>query len=134
MCKFRFAHVSVIKVIPSGARDVTVRNFSTKIERQLAGMGISANEYQFGTTTGHPAIASNKLKHPDDCFYPGSRKVRNGDIVAWPTFVVEADVSESVPRLHQDATWWFANFGRMARIGLVISVRKNTKTMIIERW
>ncbi|ODM20121.1 hypothetical protein SI65_05108 [Aspergillus cristatus] len=59
-CEFRFAHVGtvgVIKVIPSGAHDVTVRKFSTKIERQLAGMGICDNEYQFGKPVRQPQPA-----------------------------------------------------------------------------
>lgn len=75
-------------------------------------MGISDMEYELGSTTSHPEIA-NKSKKPDDYFYPRPRKMTNGDAMAWSTFVTEAGVSESLPRLRQDAGWWFANLGRL---------------------
>lgn len=135
--EYRFMHVGtvgVIKVIPSGAHDVTVGNFASEIEWQLRGMGVSRAAFQFGRTTTHPAVTSDKSKQPDDCIFPGPRKMVNAQIVAWPTFVVEAGVSESLPRLREDASWWFANSAGMVRIVLLLAIRKRTKTIVIERW
>ena len=135
--EYRFMHagtVGVIKVIPSGAHDVTVGNFVSEIEWQLRGMGVSRAAFQFGRTTTNPAVTSDKSKQPDDCIFPGPRKMANGQIVAWPTFVVGAGVSESLPRLRQDASWWFANSAGMVRVVLLLAIRKRTKTIVIERW
>lgn len=52
----------------------------------------------------------------------------NGDIIAWPTFVVEAGVSESLPRLRQDTSWWFANSAGMVGIVLLWAVAGHAKT------
>lgn len=135
--EYRFMHVGtvgVIKVIPSGAHDVTVGKFASEIEWQLRGMGVSRAAFQFGRTTTHPALTNDKSKQPDDCIFPGPRKIVNGQIVAWPTFVVETAVSESLPWLRQDASWWFANSAGMVRIVLLLAIRKRTKTIVIERW
>lgn len=127
--EYRFMHadiVGVIKLIPSGTHNVTVRNFSSEIEWHLRNMGISRAGFQFGRTTTHPATVNEKSKQPDESFFffPGPRQMVNGEMVAWPTFVIEAGVMESLARLREDATWWFANSQGMVRIVLLLAGRK----------
>ena len=110
-----------------GAHNITVRRFTGETEWQPRSMGISATAFQFGSSTTHPAIASEKSKQPEDCFYRVPRKMDNEDIIAWPTFVVEAGVSESLSRL-QDTSWWFANSAGMVRIVLLLAVAGHAKT------
>ena len=70
--EYRFMHadiVGVIKLIPSGTHNVTVRNFSSEIEWHTRNMGISRAVFQFGRTTTHPATVNEKSKQPDESFF-----------------------------------------------------------------
>ena len=48
--------------------------------------------------------------------------------------VTETGVSESLPKLRNDANWWFNHSNGAVRIVLVISVNKAQKGLIVEKW
>ncbi|KAJ5145936.1 uncharacterized protein N7515_000500 [Penicillium bovifimosum] len=58
-------------------------------------------------TTYRPA--AHKGKQADQCFTPPCRSGSPRQPVGWPTFVIETGLSESLPRLREDARWWFNN-------------------------
>lgn len=58
----------------------------------------------------------------------------NGQVTRWPTLAIETGVSESLPRLHQDAAWWFRNSRGDTRIVLVMSLKKMTQEIFLEKW
>ncbi|RAK94879.1 uncharacterized protein BO80DRAFT_292504 [Aspergillus ibericus CBS 121593] len=53
---------------------------------------------------------------------------------SWPHFVIEAGVSESMPRLRQDAAWWISHSGGHVLLVLLIKVSTTTKTIIFEKY
>ncbi|OJJ31599.1 hypothetical protein ASPWEDRAFT_176664 [Aspergillus wentii DTO 134E9] len=57
-----------------------------------------------------------------------------GSTQGWPTLVIETGISESLPRLRNDANWWFNNSSGAVRIVLVIAVSKARKEITIEKW
>jgi hypothetical protein len=50
----------------------------------------------------------------------------------WPTVVIETGVSESLPRLRQDARWWFGASDGEVRMVIIISVKKTA--VHFEKW
>ncbi|KAJ5948562.1 hypothetical protein N7454_001869 [Penicillium verhagenii] len=61
------------------------------------------------TTTYKPT--ANKGKQADQAFIPPRRLPVPGQRHGWPTLVIETGVSESLPRLREDARWWLENSG-----------------------
>lgn len=96
-------------------------------------MGISEIGYQIGSSTTHPAMASEAPR-----LLLFSRPTHDGKrgyhCIANTGGVVEAGVSESLPRLRQDASWWLANSAGMVRIVILLPVRKSAKRLVIEGW
>ncbi|KAL5357660.1 hypothetical protein BJX96DRAFT_163225 [Aspergillus floccosus] len=52
----------------------------------------------------------------------------------WPHFVIEAGVSESMPRLRADAAWWFSNSNGDVRLVLLIKVDTQRRVTTIEKY
>ncbi|GES58586.1 hypothetical protein ATEIFO6365_0004073700 [Aspergillus terreus] len=51
----------------------------------------------------------------------------------WPHFVIEAGVSESMPRLRADAAWWFSNSSGDVKLVLLIKVDTQRRVITIEK-
>ncbi|KAJ5123223.1 hypothetical protein N7448_009320 [Penicillium atrosanguineum] len=123
--------VGLIKVVPSHAHDATTDQVTRTIDEYLLAMGIRSVDRKWAMTTTYKPTAS-KGKQADQCFIPPCRRASPGQPVGWPTFVIETGVSESLPRLREDAQWWFNNSGGEVRMVLVISI-KQTKVEF-ELW
>lgn len=52
----------------------------------------------------------------------------------WPLLVVEAEVSESMPRLRADAAWWIANSGGQVEVVILIQVTKSSRVIEMEKY
>lgn len=104
------------------------------ISDSISRMGYSWDEYQWGSTTTHEKTVSSKSKMPDGCLYSPSRRPGYGAPCPWPSLVLETGVSESLPRLHKDAEWWFANSDGDVRVVLILSTSKATRKVVLERW
>jgi hypothetical protein len=55
---------------------------------------------------------------------------------SWPTLVIEASVSESLPRprMMNDANWWLSNFSGEVKLVLLIEVDKDNETLRLGTW
>ena len=51
-----------------------------------------------------------------------------------PYLVLEVGVSESLPRLRNDASWWLSNSDGEVKVVLLIEVDKDHKRLNIETW
>ncbi|KAN0075134.1 hypothetical protein V8E54_007745 [Elaphomyces granulatus] len=52
----------------------------------------------------------------------------------WPCVVIEAGLSESLPRLRVDASWWIQNSGGQVKMVLLIWIQPSLKKVAIEKW
>jgi hypothetical protein len=52
----------------------------------------------------------------------------------WLTFVIEAGVSETLPRLRVDAQWWLSNSAGLVKIVMLLEVNRARKEIRIEQW
>ncbi|KAJ6104736.1 hypothetical protein N7523_011056 [Penicillium sp. IBT 18751x] len=107
--------VGLIKVVPSHAHDATTDQVTRTIDEYLMAMGFRSVDRKWAMTTTYKPTAS-KGKQADQCFIPPCRRASPGQPVGWPTFVIETGVSESLPRLREDAQWWFNNSGGEVRM------------------
>ncbi|KAH8434087.1 uncharacterized protein LDX57_011725 [Aspergillus melleus] len=135
---FRFmweGTTALIKVIPTLQHDVTTRSITEEVGYKLRSqMGISRDSIMFGNTTTHKSSVGNKGKQPDDCFWPPSRQGGPNHAHGWPTLVVETGVSESLPKLREDAHWWFHNSSGQTRFVLVVSISRRQHRALVEKW
>ncbi|KAJ5682071.1 uncharacterized protein N7477_002011 [Penicillium maclennaniae] len=115
--------VGLIKVVLSHAYDATTDLVTRTIDIYLIAMGIPLVDRQWAMSTTYKPTAS-KGKQADQYFTPPCRSASPGQPIGWPTFVIETGVSESLPRLREDAKWWFNNSGGEVRIVLVIGIRR----------
>lgn len=51
----------------------------------------------------------------------------------WPFLVIEAGISESMPKLQTDAAWWLANPGGQVKLVLLIQVTKRSRVIEMEK-
>lgn len=121
----------LIKVVPSGSHELATDRFVDAVKSNLRGMGIRSEESVWvGAKTYTPAMG--KGKEGDQAFVPPSRCNNGVTTAGRPTLVIETGVSESLPRLRQDARRWFADSNGEVRIVIIITVRR--KRIMIEKW
>ncbi|KAF4154391.1 hypothetical protein CNMCM6936_008754 [Aspergillus lentulus] len=56
------------------------------------------------------------------------------DREAWPTLVIEAGVTASLPRLREEARWWLRNSQGDIRIVLVLGIHRQRRMLTVEKW
>ena len=129
--RFQFDETTGVIKIHSAAHDATTENL--KDDASLA-MGVPKLQMSWGVTTTHPGTYSRKGKQPDQCFWPATRQPTGDQLRGWPTLVIETGVSESLPKLREDAMWWFQNSNGEVCIVLLLSINKNQRTALLEKW
>jgi hypothetical protein len=118
----------IIKV-PTTAHEVVSQNFGAEVVIQAVGMGVPRQDW---TLLGATRFMGNSTsKEADGAFKPGTLRPHKLD---WPTLVLEVGVSESLPRLRNDARWWLSNSGGSVNIVLIFDVNEGAKTILIEKW
>lgn len=138
---FRFTfneNIGLIKIIPTQHIAVT-GELSKNILLECLLAGVPSQEEIYWTEGGtapttYKAAAGGanskvKGKQPDDSFLPLTRQP-NG----WPTLVIESGIPESLPRLREDAKWWFENSAGAVRSVLILGINTDTKMIELEKW
>ncbi|OJJ46425.1 hypothetical protein ASPZODRAFT_16191 [Penicilliopsis zonata CBS 506.65] len=134
---FRFmfdGSTGLIKIIPSYAHAAATHKFVDTITYTGAALGVPLNDIGWAGNTTFRTTVDNKGKQPDNCLLPSTRQGRGGQPPGWPTMVLESGVSESLSKLHEDARWWFENSNGQVRIVIVMSVRRTSRTILLEKW
>ena len=84
----------------------------------------------FPTGTCRYVNSRGRSKEPDISYRPTTRL----DPTAWPSFVVEISVSESLSQLQADMAYWLRNSNSQTRVAVLLHVNKAARTILIERW
>ncbi|GAQ09903.1 hypothetical protein ALT_7224 [Aspergillus lentulus] len=122
----------ILKILTHG-QDVVTLNITRAIDLFCSRMGMDPTaEFAFGGTTTRLLCAGRKGKQPDGCLFPKARMRRDRE--AWPTLVIEAGVTASLPRLREEARWWLRNSQGEVRMVLVLGIHRQRRTLIIEKW
>lgn len=124
----------LIRIIPSAPHEQINSDFTALVGDKLAAMGFHRSNRRWGLATTYQPSAGvgTKGKQGDQIFLPAPRQPAGGQVVDWPTLVLEIGVSESKPKLEEDTKWWFNNSNGRVRIVLLVLVRK--QKVIFEKW
>jgi hypothetical protein len=117
----------VVKLMSSCLHEVAHRELGREIEIATARMGLP--RYALCSVGGGRFDSPLKgSKEGDTCYVPYTRRP------SWPTLVLEVGVSESLPRLRNDASWWLSNSDGEVKVVLLIEVDKDHERLNIETW
>ena len=121
-------NILIVKVMPWPLHEATHGLLTAKLYFKMAAMGLGSSDIiPLGTGTFH---GQNSSKQADHAFKPPHRS-REDD---WPTLVVEVGLTESLNRLRGDANWWLRNSGGAVKIVLIISIKRATRELSLEKW
>ncbi|KAN0070736.1 hypothetical protein V8E54_010901 [Elaphomyces granulatus] len=119
----------VVKLMSSCLHEVAHRELGREIEIATGRMGLS--RYALCSVGGGRFDSpKGSKKEGDTCYVPLYTRRPSG----WPTLVLEVGVSESLPRLRNDASWWLSNSDGEVKVVLLIEVDKDHKRLNIETW
>ncbi|KAI9926367.1 hypothetical protein MW887_004131 [Aspergillus wentii] len=96
--------IGIIKLIPSCSHQAVASDLQQQIQRILTTIGVPFSDYAWRRSAIYTGLSSSTQKEPDECLVPGSR-MPTGSTQGWPTLVIETGISESLPRLRNDANW-----------------------------
>ena len=126
---------ALVKVIPSFVHDASTLRLVQKILYGCFSIGVPEDEIGWAGSTTYRPSNRNRGKQPDNCFVPLSRQPHGSQqSLNWPTLVIETGVSESPPRLREDARWWFEQSSGLVRTVILLSIRKVRKIIHLEKW
>lgn len=118
-------HVAVTrKLAETILQECLLAGVPSKEEIHWAGAGALTT---YKVVTG--GNGKDKGKQPDDSFLPLTRQPDG-----WPTLVIESGLPESLPRLREDARWWFENSAGAVHTVLILGINTDTKKIELERW
>ena len=96
-------------------------------------MNLQQHWTPIGATTyrareGHPGGDGGE---GDSC---GGPKPDRGENKDWPTLVIEAGHSESLPQLRLDIRWWFSTSNHDVKIVILAKFDHGQRSIILEKW
>lgn len=118
----------IIKV-PTTDHEVVSQTFGDEVAEQAIGMGLPREERT--KTGGAKYYGISTTKQADQGMKPSTLRPRRMD---WPTLIFETGVSESLPKLRTDASWWLSNSGGQVNIVLIFHVNREARSILIEKW
>ncbi|KAL1982153.1 hypothetical protein VTN96DRAFT_1688 [Rasamsonia emersonii] len=121
---------TLIIKLPSQVHERAHCMFGERMVRAVTAMQLGPEEFAgYGATK---YVGENASSKEGDSSWKNLRVRSNkGD---WPTLVIEAGMSESMPRLHTDARWWIEHSAGKVNIVLLIWIRPSIKAIKIEKW
>ncbi|GIK00283.1 hypothetical protein Aspvir_004303 [Aspergillus viridinutans] len=119
---------TLIVKVPSREHEIAHTNIGQYITRKVDRMNIPFVEFLALGATKHTGPTSSS-KECDSSWTNTVLRPRG-----WPYMVIEAGVSESMPRLRADAAWWFVNSNGAVKVVLLIRVDAQRKMLTIEKY
>ena len=121
--------VLIIKLIPGPHHELAALDFVMMLNYKLVSLGIEMRSLKnLGTTRFRDP--GGRSKEADLALRPRTRVLETD----WPSVVIEVGVSESLSQLRTDARFWLTRSRGQTRIVILLSVKKATRVMKIERW
>lgn len=125
---YKDINLFIVKLMPSVKHEAAHVNFGKKMTGKIIGMGMSEDD--LWATGAGLFQGSSASKEGDTSFKPPSRTNETD----WPTIVIEAGLSESLPKLRCDAKWWLTNSSGDVKIVIIILITSQNKSLRIEKW
>ena len=119
----------IIKLMPSATHESAHINFAEEWTHRARMMGVSRRDFWGLGGTRFKGFSTSK--EADSAYKPSTIRGQEND---WPTIVFESGLSETLNRLRVDARWWLSNSRGDVKIGVIFSIQKASKTILIEKW
>ncbi|KAB8264950.1 hypothetical protein BDV32DRAFT_134850 [Aspergillus pseudonomiae] len=119
----------LIVKIPTGAHEGATGTLSFLILEEASRQGLRGKLRTAGAQT---FVDDPYRKEPDASFIP--EVPIPGRDKKWPSIVIETGVSESVPRLRIDASWWLARSRGLVKLVILISISRVEAKIALECW
>lgn len=123
--------IGVLKVVADYSHIITTDHLTRTIDHHLYAVPIAIIGHQWIANTAYQPTPTTG-KQADQALLPLSRWANNHPASNCPTLVIETGLQMSLPRLRENAKWWFANSNGNVRIVLVITISVNK--VRIEKW
>ncbi|RAL02484.1 uncharacterized protein BO80DRAFT_423904 [Aspergillus ibericus CBS 121593] len=125
-----FPDISTMLVkVPTPEHESVHTNVAEEVNLQCRSMRITRDEFLSLGATKYVGPTASAKEADASWINPTLRPQFD-----WPLLVIEAGVSESMPRLRQDFAWWISHSGGQVHIVLVIKVTRTTKTVVLEKY
>ncbi|AEO66904.1 uncharacterized protein THITE_2115455 [Thermothielavioides terrestris NRRL 8126] len=118
--------------IPSAVHEALHRELEVCFHRQLFRQGLDRSWRSMGSRRLHASGQPNRDGGEGDSA-GGPSAARRGP-GSWPTLVIEAGASETLPQLRADMRWWFSASAHEVKIVLLAKFDQQQQVIIIERW
>jgi hypothetical protein len=125
----------LIITIPTGLHETLHREIYNQYYSNVVQRGLRKSWKDIAATTlraqGHPRGDGGNGGEADSAGGPYPQRAFDGD---WPTLVVEAGVSETLPELRRDMRWWFSTSNHQVKIVLLAKFEHTETKIILEKW
>ena len=121
---------AILTFSPSVTHEVASRRFFVEIlERvsRIPGHDLHSLE---GVGAGRFHCPGRRSKEGDDGIICSTRAGGN----AWPNVMIEVGYSEPLQQLRLDAKWWLLNSGGRTNLVILVLVKKDPKSLVVEAW
>lgn len=115
----------IVKLMPGRPHEAAI-----DLLRELFIAQVPSSLGIFGLGAARCGEITRRQKEADQAYIPENR-ISHKD---WPTVVVEIGVSESLPKLREDARYWLTNSGGQVFVVILISLSFSSKVVTWERW
>lgn len=107
------------------------RSFISKVTKEIEAIpGHSEFSYRH-TGDGEFKVLGKRSKQGDEGIAPAGTR---DDETSWPSFVVEVGDSQTLHKLHQDASWWLIHSKGLTRMVILIKLNKAPLNLRLEQW
>jgi hypothetical protein len=120
--------ILIVKLMVGAMHECTAHEFAITFDEKLFHLGVRASLFATGSARFGPR--GGRSKEADAGYIPPSRRLEED----WPSFVIEAGVSESLAMLRSDAAFWITNSAGRTHIVIVLSVNRRDRQILVERW
>ncbi|KAH6982346.1 hypothetical protein BKA56DRAFT_585730 [Ilyonectria sp. MPI-CAGE-AT-0026] len=133
--KFRFRRFSaatkiLIIALPTRIHETLHACIWTDISLAIYDMGLRRAWLPTGATTFQAEQNPNEdIGEGDSTGCPSPARVKG-----WPTLVIEAGDSATLPELREDVRWWFSTSDHQVKIVLLVKINYSARSIILEKW
>lgn len=130
--RYEAANKILIITIPTKAHERLHLGLYTKTQSRIDEKGLEDQWIAIGSATFRP------LGHPDgdggEADSSGGPYPQRGGREDWPTLIIEAGDSETLPDLHKDMKWWFSASDHQVKIVILAKIERSQGRIIVEKW
>ncbi|CAK7219352.1 hypothetical protein SCUCBS95973_003793 [Sporothrix curviconia] len=122
------AEECLIITVPTSPHEQMHLGLYQDIVLAMGQMGVGREWAGTGATTMDPPNGSSG--QADSAGFPRSSRTSSG----WPTLVIEAGFSQTLPSLRVKMRWWFSSSGHQVKVVIIVKIELANERVRMEKW